>query len=147
MANDHQTDPTADVLSSAWDAEPQAEAAPQKATVLLVDDMQPILDMLSAILESEGYDVLQATSGADALVKYGTHEIHAVVLDYKMPDIDGGLLSERLKMLDRRLPIVMFSGADLIPKSALRNVDALVVKGQASGSVSKVLKELLPRPA
>jgi CheY-like chemotaxis protein len=121
-----------------------AELQPSRKSILLVDDSPDLLGVLGTVLGSKGFNVVFATSGVEAIAKFMSNEVHAVVLDYNMPDIDGAMLAERIKTHRPLLPIVMFSGAEQLPKAALKNVDALVRKGETSGQLLRVLSELLP---
>ena len=139
MPNDPSTI-AGSVLSAAW----AADIKPAR-TVLLVDDSPDLLDLLAEVLQTAGFSVLKAPSGVEALNAYlSKPEIDAVVLDLNMPDLDGAMLAERFKFHRPLLPIVMFSGAERIPREALRHVDALVQKGQSADRLLTVLGEVLP---
>ncbi|MBL8359617.1 MAG: PAS domain S-box protein [Rubrivivax sp.] len=72
---------------------PVADAAPESAgRVLVVDDESEIADLMRAFLESAGYDVATAESGAVALELLATARFDAIVSDLRMPDIDGATL-------------------------------------------------------
>ncbi|HEV8242009.1 MAG TPA: sigma-54 dependent transcriptional regulator [Thermoanaerobaculia bacterium] len=85
-----------------------------KPLVLVVDDEAAIRDSLRMILEYEGYRVEEASGGAEAVVKVASLAPQAIILDIKMPEIDG---LEVLRVLANRgyeMPILVISGhADL----------------------------------
>ena len=77
-------------------------------TVLICDDDQAILDSLEIYLELEGYAVVKATNGEEALEAAKQHEIHCIVLDIMMPGLDG--LSATLKLREaNNVPIILLS--------------------------------------
>jgi two-component system nitrogen regulation response regulator NtrX len=82
--------------------------------VLVVDDEAAIRDSLRMILEYEGYKVEEASGGAEAVAKVASLAPQAIILDIKMPEIDG---LEVLRVLGNRgyeMPVMVISGhADL----------------------------------
>ena len=65
--------------------------------ILLVDDEQSIQTLLSYPLRKDGYDVVQATDGREALARFGESSFDLVVLDVMMPQIDGLEVCRRLR--------------------------------------------------
>ena len=61
----------------------------KKRKILIVDDQINTLKVLMAILADEGYDVLRAASGAEALEILGQHQVDLILADLKMPRMDG----------------------------------------------------------
>ena len=92
----------------------QGTPSPSKGTVLVVDDEAAIRDSLRMILEYEGYRVEEASGGAEAVAKVASVAPQAIILDIKMPEIDG---LEVLRVLGNRgyeTPVLVISGhADL----------------------------------
>ncbi|GAB4429794.1 MAG: response regulator transcription factor [Bacteroidia bacterium] len=60
-----------------------------KAKILIVDDEEDILDLLEYNFEQEGYEVIRAIDGEDALQKVAAHRPDLIVLDIMMPRMDG----------------------------------------------------------
>ncbi|MBX5483753.1 MAG: sigma-54-dependent Fis family transcriptional regulator [Myxococcaceae bacterium] len=79
-------------------------------TVLLVDDEKNILLTLKQALTLEGYEVELAASGQVALDVLAAKPVDAVVMDVKMPDLDGMSALERIAASHPRLPVIMMSG-------------------------------------
>ncbi|MGE5237994.1 MAG: sigma-54-dependent transcriptional regulator [Chloroflexota bacterium] len=79
-------------------------------TVLVVDDEEGIRESLSAILDDEGYAVLTASSGEQALTVVKQEVPDLVLLDVWLPEMDGIETLVRLKELHRDVPVVMISG-------------------------------------
>ncbi|HEY3569990.1 MAG TPA: sigma-54 dependent transcriptional regulator [Thermoanaerobaculia bacterium] len=81
-----------------------------RAAVLVVDDEAAIRDSLHMILEYEGYRVEEAASGSQALTKVGERAPDAIVLDIKMPEMDGLELLKALRERGYEMPVLMISG-------------------------------------
>jgi DNA-binding NtrC family response regulator len=80
------------------------------ATVLIVDDERNILMSLDQALRLEGYRTELAASGALALEVLAARPVDAVLMDVKMPDLDGVAALERMQALRPELPVIMMSG-------------------------------------
>ena len=87
-------------------------------TVLLVDDEHAIVDALSGILEDEGYRVLTAAHGREALARLEETRPDVLVLDVMMPIMGGRELLQQLRTSDewRTLPVLMMSA---VPREVL----------------------------
>jgi DNA-binding response OmpR family regulator len=76
--------------------------------ILLVDDEQPIQTLLSYPLRKEGYDVVQATDGEQALERFDEQTFDLVVLDLMLPKLDGLEVCRRLRSRSS-VPIIMLT--------------------------------------
>lgn len=83
-----------------------------KQPILIVDDNPDIRRLLHHAVKPEGYSVLQARSGAEALEILTTTEVSAVLLDLRMPDMDGIEVCRRIRADARTaaLPVMMITG-------------------------------------
>jgi len=81
-----------------------------RASVLVVDDEAAIRDSLHMILEYEGYRVEEAASGSQALSKVAERAPDALLLDIKMPEMDGLELLRALRERGYEMPVLMISG-------------------------------------
>jgi CheY-like chemotaxis protein len=97
--------------------------------ILCVDDEVIGLDVRRALLESRGYRVLTAQNGSDALVLFSSEAMDLVVLDYRMPEMNGDIVASRMKELRPDLPIIMLSAYVDLPSETLALVDRVVMKG------------------
>lgn len=77
-------------------------------TVLVTDDDQDIRDGIEIYLKNEGYHVLKASDGVEALVLLEKHEVHLIVLDIMMPNMDGIQATFKIRE-ERNIPIIMLS--------------------------------------
>ncbi|HWO89950.1 MAG TPA: response regulator, partial [Gemmatimonadales bacterium] len=91
-----------------------AAAKDGKARVLVVDDEAGNRDLLGRRLQREGYTVVSAAGGRDALALMARESVDVVLLDVMMPDLDGLAVLERLKAdaATRDVPVIMISALD-----------------------------------
>jgi two-component system nitrogen regulation response regulator NtrX len=85
-----------------------------KATVLIADDEESILETLGGILEDEGYEVVTAPSGEDALSYFDKFSPDVVLLDVWMSGIDGIETLQKIKEISKDTPVIMISGHSTI---------------------------------
>ncbi len=78
--------------------------------VLIVDDERSIRHTLRDILEFEKYEVDEASDGMEALVKIKQSPYDVIILDIKMPKMDGMDALDRIQEIARETPVVMISG-------------------------------------
>ena len=83
-----------------------ADRAPR---ILLVDDEQPIQTLLSFPLQRDGYEVVQAADGAEALARFDEQIFDLVVLDVMLPRLDGLEVCRRLRAKGETVPIIMLT--------------------------------------
>ncbi len=81
-----------------------------KARILVIDDDAAIRESLRMTLEYDGYECLGAATGQEGLALAEREAPDLVILDVKMPGMDGIEVLERLQVLDEALPVVMISG-------------------------------------
>ncbi len=88
-------------------------------TILVVDDEAPILAAARHCLERNGYRVLQAKNGQEALAVFVAHrpEVKVVVTDVMMPVMDGLKLARALRRLDPKVRVIAASGLDPVASS------------------------------
>src|ERR671931_530506 len=84
---------------------------PDASTILLVDDEDSIQKLLTYPLEREGYRVVQARDGEEALECFAAERIDLVVLDVMLPKLDGLEVIKRLRA-DSTVPIIMLTARD-----------------------------------
>ncbi len=84
---------------------------PDSATILLVDDEDAVQKLLTYPLEQEGYRVVQARDGEEALERFGAEQVDLVVLDVMLPKLDGLEVCKRLRSRSL-VPIIMLTARD-----------------------------------
>jgi two-component system nitrogen regulation response regulator NtrX len=81
------------------------------SSVLIIDDEPNIRRMVAALLRAEGYDVHEASSGADGIISIADDEPDVALLDLMMPgELDGMATLSRIRDRWTDLPVVMMSG-------------------------------------
>jgi two-component system sensor histidine kinase/response regulator len=109
-----------------------------RVNILLVDDQPANLVALEAMLQSLGQNLIKADSGREALKWLLTHEFAVILLDVKMPDMDGFETAELIRQRDksRHTPILFLTAAD--------NSQTQAVRGYAVGAADYLVKPIVP---
>src|SRR5437867_7585028 len=81
-----------------------------KSRILVIDDEAAIRDSLRMTLEYEGYDFVGAATGQEGLALVERETPDLVLLDVKMPGMDGLEVLDRLRAMNEALPVVIISG-------------------------------------
>ena len=119
---------------------------PEKPTILVVDDDQPIVTLMRKLLGEFGFDAVTATSGAEALEAARTHPPALVLLDKNMPGMSGAEVARALRAEPSfgRTPILILSGESM-SKAELETMqaDAAVMKPfDVMGLVEEIRKRV-----
>jgi len=87
---------------------------PVKNKILVVDDEEALRTVLSTELEGEGYQVSTAGDGEEAIRILGSQQFHLILLDIKMPNVDGFEVLKFVKQKQPSTKVIMLTGfADL----------------------------------
>ena len=81
------------------------------AKILVIDDEQSIRDLLDTLLRRKGYDVVLAESGQKGLEIFRRERPDVLVLDLKMPGMDGLTVLQQVHSLNPTQPVIMLTGA------------------------------------
>src|ERR671917_2344292 len=84
---------------------------PDSSTILLVDDEDSVQKLLTYPLEKEGFRVVQARDGEEALNRFAAERVDLVVLDIMLPKLDGLEVCKRLRQTSQ-VPIIMLTARD-----------------------------------
>ncbi len=120
------------------------------ATVLIVDDDPKLLKMLGRTLTYEGFRVLSATDGNEALAEIQAHRPDVVVLDWLMPGLNGLGVLEHLRAAGDKTLVLMLTARDAVEHrvEGLENgADDYLVKPFAPAELLARIHALLRRPA
>jgi two-component system, NtrC family, nitrogen regulation response regulator NtrX len=119
-----------------------------KPRILVIDDEAAIRDSLRMILEYENYGFMGATSGQEGLALVQRDRPDLVLLDIKMPGMDGMEVLRKLHALDPTLPVVMISGhgttstaVDAIKSGALDFLDKPLSSERVIVTLQNALKQ------
>ncbi len=80
--------------------------------VLVVDDNESIRKLISTYLKKDGYNVLHASNGVEALEILDAHHIDLMIADIMMPVMDGYTLTQDLRAANYNLPILMITAKE-----------------------------------
>jgi PAS domain S-box-containing protein len=116
--------------------------------ILVVDDELPILEVARKTLEENGYKVLIASDGAEALARYAEHrkEVDAVLIDMVMPYLDGAATIRALRKLNPDVKIIASSGLaanDKLFEDADVGVRTFLSKPYSAEKLLRALSEIL----
>jgi two-component system response regulator (stage 0 sporulation protein F) len=115
-------------------------------TILVVDDDEAIRTLLQEELEEEGYKVLIATNARDALKMVAAEPLDLVVLDIRMPGMDGLEALPRILGIKEGLPVIMNTAYSQYQDSFMSwAADAYVVKSSDLTELKEKIKELVNR--
>ncbi len=122
--------------------------------MMLVDDEERFLQTTSKLLAKKGYDVVTALSGTEALEKLISQNTHVVILDVKMPGMDGNATLKEIKKLYPMVEVIMLTGhatvesaidglksgaIDYLMKPA--DIEEIIEKAEAAFSKIQILEE------
>lgn len=119
-----------------------------EARILVADDEPIIQDVLRARLERAGYSVEAASTGKETLVKVTAHKPDLLILDIKMPGMDGYEVCQRIRQNEetRALPILMltaYGGVDHVVQGLEMGADDYVTKPFQGEEVLMRVRSLL----
>lgn len=81
----------------------------KKIAILLVDNEADFLKLMSMRIKSWDYDVLEAQTAKKAMEIVDAKLADIIVLDYKMPDLDGIDLLKKIRAVNKDIPVIMFT--------------------------------------
>ena len=123
-----------------------------KKRILIVEDDEPLAHLLKMKLESEGFEIWCETHGTAALSYAAEHPLDLVILDLKLPDVNGYEVAKELRRLYHPwvLPLLMLTGMDK-PVDQLRGfahgADAYLTKPYEPEELMKTIALLLGETA
>jgi len=106
----------------------------KERTVLIVDDEPDIFWVMEHLLKQEGFVLIRALNGMETLAVMGKNHFELVLLDAKLPDIEGLALAKKIKEMDSTVSIVLISGY-------LSRDDEIVQNALSSGLISEYISK------
>ncbi len=111
--------------------------------LLIVDDDLNVQRLYKEELEEEGYNIVIASTGKEALEKFEQENPDIVTLDILMPDIDGISLLRKMKEQRPDIPIIMSTAYDYRDDFAVWASEAYIVKSSDLTELKKTIKKLV----
>jgi CheY-like chemotaxis protein len=113
------------------------------ATILCIDDEADVLHARRLLLESEGYAVLEATTGPEGLSLLKSTKVDLVVLDYWMSGMNGMAAAREIKNMIPTLPVIMLSGLWELPGESVGVANRWILKGHSAKELLEAIKALI----
>lgn len=118
--------------------------------ILIIDDHPLILEGLSALLKSSGYDVIQARGGQQGIQLASDHKPQVVLCNFHMPDVDGLSVLHALKENPETISVpfifVSSDGPESIRKRCTTyEADAVIHKGEAHEKIISAVEQCVRR--
>ena len=95
------------------------------------------------LLKENGYGVITATNGSDGLRLFMAYAVDAIVLEYRLGLLDGGMVADEIKQVRPQLPVVMLAEHLELPDNALKSVDAVVTKSDGPHFLLATIQSVL----
>lgn len=102
-----------------------------KKIILCVNDNEQELSVMSFMLSTNGYRVVPATSGQEAIELFSGLQVDLVLADYAMPQMSGSHLVSRLKQIAGHVPMILLGDPQTMG-GQIHVADALLAKKQCS---------------
>ena len=113
------------------------------ATVLCIDDEPSGIQARRLLLEAEGYQVIDASTGEEGIRLFQSSKIDVVVVDYWMSGMNGLAVAREIKRLDPAMPVIMLSGLPELPGEAVGIADRWILKGRSTEALLEALAALV----
>jgi CheY-like chemotaxis protein len=118
-----------------------------KAKILLADDDEEVLAALNAVLQSEGYEVIVAKDGREAIERFHQGHVDIALLDLNMPVKGGWETFGRLTTIHPLLPVIVITARpDQYPLAVAAGVGALMEKPLDLPLLLQAIEDLLVEP-
>lgn len=112
--------------------------------ILIVEDEQHQRELYAMELEDEGYDVDQASNGKEGVDKVKNNKYDLVVMDIRMPEMDGIEALGKILSRDKKIPIVIYTAYSNYKSNFMTwTADAYVTKSSNLDELKGKIKEIL----
>jgi DNA-binding response OmpR family regulator len=115
----------------------------QRPTIVCIDDDLDTLIGYQSLLWNHGYNVLISTSGSQGLELVKSLPTDAVILDFQMPGMDGGMVATEIKKFKPHVPVMMLTAQESLPDEVLEHVDVFFPKGESPRELLVALHAML----
>ncbi len=111
--------------------------------MLCVDDDDSLLRLISSYLGAYGYKVVTESSGHAALQRAATQSFYAAILDYFLPDLNGGEIAAQISRMHPETAIIMFTGShNAVPARVAAIADVVLSKQQGVDALVAALDRI-----
>lgn len=119
-----------------------------KKKILVIEDDESMREILTILLQEEGYEVETARDGQEAILILGKQWFDLVITDFNMPEINGIGVIKFIRKRDSNIKIILISGEDMklmYPAAKNAGADKVIPKNfdLKLSYISKAVKELL----
>jgi DNA-binding response OmpR family regulator len=111
--------------------------------ILIVDDDASILRLYKEELEEDGYIIVTASNGVEAMEQFEKETPDLVTLDIQLPDTDGIKLLRQMKEKRPRLPVIMSTAYDYRDDFSVWASEAYIVKSSDLTELKATIKKLI----
>ncbi len=113
--------------------------------ILIVDDDENNLLLTSLELRDERWQVIAASNGQEAMELFESEKPDVVIVDVKMPGIDGLTLLKKMKEGRPEIPVAIFTGYDQTALTLPDEADAIVVKSSSYKELKEFVRRYVPK--
>ena len=110
-------------------------------TLLIVDDVESLRDVLASVLKDEGYNVFMAGNGKEGLMVLAAQKIDLLITDIFMPEMDGFELSMGVRNNYPQTKLIIISGGGTVRSGARTNNFDAIQAGQDLVNPDSILKK------
>ncbi len=117
-----------------------------KTKILFVDDEMDFLETMGRVIESWEYEVIPANNASEAMEALSERKPDIIILDYIMPNINGIELLKKIRAVNKKIPVIMFTvkpESKVIDESLRLNISAFIPKLSTFADTQKNLKTSL----
>ncbi|MCX8150960.1 MAG: response regulator [Candidatus Bathyarchaeota archaeon] len=103
----------------------------EQARILVIDDDENITQVVAAILKDKGYSVDVASSGSEAIIKSETNHYDLMLIDIRLPDMEGTELLSRIRDTTPKIRKIIVTGYPTLQNAVTalnKNADAYIMK-------------------
>lgn len=122
----------------------QTRKTSKKVSILVVEDERGIRELLCDLLICDGHEVMDACDGSQAIKLFRQKNFDMVFTDLGMPGISGWQLAEEIKKIDKRIPVILVTGWEVLHKEAeikKSGVDLVINKPFRMDQILQSVKE------
>lgn len=112
--------------------------------ILCIDDDEQSLQVRKILLETFDFHVTTATTAKEGLRYFRSRNVDAVVLDYEMPEMNGGQVARKIKSMRAEVPVLILSALPWLPNDAPREcIDVFVTKGGPTATLVHQIEQMM----